>query len=80
MQNTLPITYVLKDYNGEELLGSFYHQELQQVGEKEVFRIEAVLKQRLAKRGQKEYLVKWFGYPSSFNSWIPQGSLTQYAS
>ena len=79
VQNTTPVTYVLKDDHGEELEGTFYHQELQQVGEKEVFRIETILKQRPFAKGQTEYLVKWFGYPSSFNSWIPQGLLTQYA-
>lgn len=78
VKRTEPITYVLKDDHGEELLGTFYHQEIQKVGEKDIFRIEAILKQRPTQRGQREFLVKWYGYPSSFNSWIPQTALERY--
>lgn len=79
VQKTTPMTYILKDDHGEELKGSFYHEEIQNVGEKELFRIEAILKQRSSSKGQREYLVKWYGYPSSFNSWIPSATLTRYA-
>lgn len=75
---TSPITYVLKDDNGEELKGSFYQQELQKVGEKSLYRIETVLRTRRGSRGRKEVLVKWWGYPESFNSWIPQHQLQRY--
>ena len=43
--------------------GSFYEQELQKTSQG-TFRIE-----KLLKRGDKS-LVKWMGYPKSFNSWI----------
>jgi len=36
---TDPITYTLKDFNGEEIKGSFYEQELQKTTQ-EMFRIE----------------------------------------
>ena len=68
VKRTIPMTYVLKDDHGEELLGTFYHQEIQKVGGKDIFRIEVVLKQRPTSSNQKEYLVKWYGYPSSLNS------------
>ena len=29
IQFTIPVTYKITDYNGEEIQGSFYHQELQ---------------------------------------------------
>ena len=64
MKNTIPWTYVLNDLNGEEIIGTFYENELQKNNKKE-FRIEKVLK----KKGDKLY-VKWKGYDSSFNSWI----------
>ena len=63
MKNTIPWTYVLNDLNGEEIIGTFYENELQKNNQKE-FRIEKVLK----KKGDKLY-VKWKGYDSSFNSW-----------
>ena len=58
------MTYKITDYNGEEIQGSFYEQELQKTSQG-TFRIEKVLK----RQGDKS-LVKWMGYPKSFNSWI----------
>ena len=78
VRRTIPITYVLKDDHGKDLLGTFYHQKIQKVGEKDVFRIEAILKERPTSSGQRDFLVKWYGYPSSFNSWIPQTALEKY--
>ena len=78
VNKTIPVTYVLKDDQNEELEGNFYHEEIQKVGEKQVYRIEKVLKHRTGRNGQKEYLVQWLGYPSSFNSWLAQSALVRY--
>ncbi len=59
------------DYNKEEIQGTFYEQELQKTNQ-EMFRIERVIR----KKGKKA-LVKWFGYPESFNSWVDDDALTQ---
>jgi hypothetical protein len=64
IQYTNPITYKIKDLNGEEIKGTFYEQELQR-SHQEVFRIEKVLKTK----GNKIF-VKWMGYSDDFNSWI----------
>ena len=64
IKNIVPWTYVLNDLNGEEIIGTFYENELQKTDQKE-FRIEKVLK----KKGDKLY-VKWKGHDNSFNSWI----------
>ena len=74
---TRPLTYKLKDDSGEQLQGSFYFKELQKVGEKKVYLISKILNQR-KRRGKKEYLIQWYGYPSSFNSWIPARNIQQY--
>ena len=74
---TRPLTYKLKDDNGEEIEGSFYFYELQKVGEKKVYLISKILNQR-KRRGEKEYLIQWYGYPSSFDSWIPARNIQQY--
>ena len=58
------MTYKIPDYNGQEIQGSFYAQELQKTSQS-IFRIEKVLK----RQGDK-CLVKWMGYPKSINSWI----------
>ncbi len=67
--NTKPPQVKVQDYNGEEVEGSFYYPEIQQVHKPDVYRIEQVLKERTVK-GKKEYLVKWKGYPAHFNQWI----------
>ena len=38
IQLTIPVTYKITDYNGEEVQGSFYEQELQT--KQDIFRIE----------------------------------------
>ena len=58
------MTYKITDYNGEKIQGSFCEQELQKTSQK-TFRFEKVLK----RQGDKS-IVKWMGYPKSFNSWI----------
>ena len=65
-----PPVYKLKDYDGEELKGTFYDKELQKVvKDDDVYEVEKILKKR--GRGSKvQYLVKWLGYPNKFNSWV----------
>ena len=53
IQLTIPVTYKITDYNGEEIQGSFYEQELQKT-KQDMFRIEKIIKQQ----GSKS-LVKW---------------------
>ena len=64
IKNTVPWIYVINDLNGEEIIGTFYENELQKTKQNE-FRIEKVIK----RKGDKLY-VKWKGYDNSFNSWI----------
>ena len=64
IKNTVPWTYVIDDLNGEEIIGTFYENELQDTKHNE-FRIEKVIK----RKGDKLYR-KWKGFDNSFNSWI----------
>ncbi|ELT99049.1 hypothetical protein CAPTEDRAFT_215988, partial [Capitella teleta] len=63
VQSTSPVTYKISDYNGEEIRGTFYEPELQKASQ-ELYRVEKVVK-----KGKTKSLVKWKGYPDSFNSW-----------
>lgn len=72
IQYTNPITYELKDLNDEEMQGSFYETELLKA-KKNVFRIDKVINRDYKK---KLALIKWNGYSSDFNSWIPMKDLT----
>ena len=51
IKNAIPWTYVVNDLNGEEIIGSFYENELQKTNQKQ-FRIEKVLK----RKGNKLYV------------------------
>ena len=67
---TDPATYGVKDYDGEDIKGKFYEQELQKMTKQDdVYEIEEVVKTR-KRAGKVEYLVKLKGYPSKFNSWV----------
>jgi hypothetical protein len=63
--------YVLKDYSGEEVEGSFYTEELQKIHPDDVFKVEKILKKR-TRGGKKEVLVKWLRWPDKYNSWEPE--------
>lgn len=68
--------YKIKDLAEDPIEGTFYESELQKVVKSGdiLYRVEKVLKKR--KRGHsKEVYVKWDGWPSKFNSWIPESSL-----
>ena len=63
--------YYLRDYEGEDLKGAFYEQEIQavEVPEEEYY-IEEVLQSKKVRGGKTLYFVKWKGWPSKFNSWV----------
>jgi len=65
VEPTHPITYRLKDYQGQPIQGGFYQEELTSVKYRDVYIIEKVLK----RRGNRLF-VKWLGFDSSHNSWI----------
>ena len=72
---TNPPVYTLQDGNDEELDGTFYEPELQRVNVKDnTFRVEAILGHRKI-NGRTQYLVKWFGYPDSFNSYVNKSDM-----
>ena len=62
VKNTVPWTYVISDFNGEEIVGTFYKKELQKTNRKD-FIVEKVIK-----RKDNKLYVKWKGYDNSFNS------------
>ena len=69
IKNTVPWTYVISDFNGEPITGSFYEKELQKTSQEKI-RIEKVLQ----RKGDKLY-IKWKGYDDSFNSWSDKKDL-----
>ena len=67
-----PIVYTVKDWEGEPVKGTFYAEELQKIASKDdnaFYKVEKVVRTRI-RNGQREYFVKWYGYPDKFNSWV----------
>lgn len=65
------IMYRLVDLKDEAVKGLFYNGELQKVDKDEnsLWFIERIPRRR--KRNKKmQYLVKWHGFPDTFNSWV----------
>ena len=69
-RNTIPV-YRLADWNGEEIKGTFYNQQLQSVNvdREGIFKIEKILKRR-RRNGVNQVLVKYLHWPKKFNEWI----------
>ena len=74
--DTVPITYKLKDFNGDLITGSFYNQELQKTTVPEHYEIEKVLETRTVGR-KKQYLIKFLGWPAKFNLWIDESQIKE---
>ena len=70
---TVPTTYMLADLNDVQVAGLFYELEMVHVRGKGKD-VEKILACR-TRKGQKQVLIKWKGYPSSFNSWEPASNL-----
>ena len=71
--------YHVKDLLGEPITGGFFQPELQKViiDDDTTYKIEKVIRKR-KRNGRTEYLVKWWGWPSKFNSYVPESDLEIY--
>lgn len=67
----LPITmYSIVEWDGTEIHGNFYPEELTLV-KGDVFKIEKVIR-RGKPNGVPSRYVKWEGFASKYNSWVPE--------
>ena len=64
----------MQDLLERPISGTFYVKELQKVNRPDIFRIEKVLKKR-KKNKQEEYLVRWSGHSSDFDSWLTSNDI-----
>lgn len=67
---TNPTTYILKDHSDQIIRGGFYEHELQKAKYPNVYLVEKVLK----RKGDQVY-VKWLGFSSLHNTWIPKKNI-----
>ena len=68
--------YKLQDFHKNFIKGNFYQNELMKVAKdaNEFFSIEKIIRKR-KRRGKMEYLVKYLGWDSSYNEWIPSENI-----
>ena len=70
-----PNMYEKEGHEGEPVIGKFYEEELSAVNKKDdMYRVEKILKKKKVK-GKNMVLVKWSGYDSKHNSWIPEENI-----
>lgn len=70
MSDNIP-QYRLKDYAGEVVSGTFYEYQLKKAYEQTTYLVEKVLRTR-TRRGQKQLLVRWRGWPAKYDSWVSE--------
>lgn len=70
IQLTDPITYKIKDLEGNIIAGGFYEYELLKVKYPKIYLVEKIIK----KKGN-EIFVKWLGFDEKYNSWIDKNKL-----
>lgn len=68
---TRPRTYRVVDMLNEPIQGTFYDLELQKTVIPQYTRVEKILARKLRSDGTRMIRVKWKGYDSRFNQWIP---------
>lgn len=68
-----PVAYYLEDLNGEEIEGIFYREELIPVKLPDLYDVTVIRKKKV--KGNVKYLVKWKGYPETFNSWVDESQV-----
>ena len=74
--DTNPRTYLVSDLMNEEITGRIYEKQLQSVDLPETYVVERVHKRR-TRKGKKEILVSWRGYPEKFQQWIPAEDMVE---
>jgi len=64
----VPVTYSIKDLDGNIIKGNFYRDELIPIINNELYDVQILKKRRRNKK--LEYLVRYVNYPNSENQWI----------
>lgn len=70
VQLTNPVTYLLSDYQQNNINGGFYEHELQLCRYPNTYLVEKVLR-----KNKGQLFVKWLGFDPTHNSWIDQNDL-----
>ena len=71
--------FKVKNSEGQENLQRYYKEEIQKINStpNKTFKIEKILAKKIS-NGCNWYKIKWIGFPSSYNKWIPESKITDY--
>ena len=72
---------MIKDLQGEQILGTYHEHELQLIKNDGIYEIDSVLDRRTRREGKKiikEIKVNWKGSPKKIRSWIPESYLVLF--
>ena len=71
--------YKVKDYANDPIDGTFYDNELQKVHVRDdaTYNIDKIIKRR-TRKGIKELLIEWQGWPHKYRSWIRESEVENY--
>jgi hypothetical protein len=80
MKQFIPI-YRIKDWNNQAIEGTFYEEELLLFASNDQtsYLIEKIIRTRI-RNGEKEFLVRWEGYSSKFDSWVKEQDMSDEVS
>ena len=67
-QTHVPITYMLKELDGEKIHGIFYRSELIKVNDSGKYAVNIIKKRR--RKGKEQYLIKYVHYPGCKEQWV----------
>lgn len=76
-----PLRFKLRDLKQEGISGSFYQQELKLANAKNSDEINWKIERIISRRrvgGVNKSLIKWWGFPNKFNTWIKNSDLKKY--
>ena len=72
-----PPLFKLKDLANQNIIGSFYKEELTPSILKKIYPIK-ILKTKILANGKKKFYVAYEGWPSQFNEWIASNNILSY--
>lgn len=80
LEQNIPL-YKLRDFHDKPIVGNFYESELSAVSKSEdaLWIIEEKIRKR-RRRGVIEWLVKFEGWPNSFNQWVKESDIQDVSS
>ena len=67
--------YELEEWDGSDIDGNFYPEELSLV-KGDIFKVEEVIRRGIH-NGVPSALVKWAGFDQKYNSWVPVSDISQ---